>query len=252
MLKSIFYSNLRIGEFIQFIKQFLAFVQGGDPLALGIQDQYLALEQQWNELQQLFKKVLGSELTEVLEKQDERRDRAISGLRMYFDSFTYHMDPAKSEAARKLLEVIDRYGRGISRKNYQEESAIISGILKDWENDPELSEAITLLNADDWKEELKTANNEFDAVYRDRTSDLISVPEASATEMREPVMDAYRMLVNHLEAHTTLAQDKASYQHLAALLNKHIDQYNQLVISRSRGESESEDIDTGTSGDLDL
>jgi hypothetical protein len=225
----------------------LAFIQGGDPLALGIQDQYLALEQRWNELQQLFKKVLGSELTEVLEKQDERRDRAISGLRMYFDSFTYHMDKAKSEAARKLFEVIDRYGKGIARKNYQEESAIISGILKDWENDPELSQAITLLNADDWKEELKTANDEFDAVYRERTSDLISIPEASATEMREPVMDAYRMLVNHLEAHTTLAQDKASYQHLAALLNKHIAQYNQMVINRSRGESESEEKDTGTS-----
>jgi hypothetical protein len=125
MFKSIFYHNLRIGEFIQFIKQFLAFVKAGDPLALGIEAQYLALEKQWNELQLQFKKALGSKLTVVLEQLDERRDRAISGLRLHFESLTYHVDPTKKEAAQKLLDVIDKYGRGIARKNYQEESALI-------------------------------------------------------------------------------------------------------------------------------
>jgi len=247
MFKTIFYHNLRIGEFIQFIKQFLAFVKAGDPPALGIEAQYLALEKQWNELQLQFKKALGSKLTVVLEQLDERRDRAISGLRLHFESLTYHVDPTKKEAAQKLLDVIDKYGRGIARKNYQEESALIWGIIKDWESSAELTEALTLLNVVDWKEELKAANEAFDAMYRSRTNDLSTVPETSATELREPTMEAYRRLVSHLDAHATLAQDKAPYEHLAGVLNKHIEQNNQLVISRQSGELEEEEAAAETS-----
>ena len=136
-------------------------------------------------------------------------------------------------AGQKLLNVIDKYGRGISRKNYQEESAILSGILKDWDRGQELSQAISILGVADWKAKLHAANNAFDKVCRQRTGDLISIPEASsATELREPVMGAYGALTRHLSAHATLADDPKPYENLAALLNEHIEQYNQLVRNR--------------------
>ena len=142
MLNTILYRKLRIGEFIQFMKQFLAFCNESNPKLLGVSKQINELERSWKELEQLFKKVAGSDLTIVLEAQDERRDKAISGLRLFFESLTYHFDASKRDTGQKLLNVIDKYGRGISRKNYQEESAILSGILKDWDRDQELSQAI--------------------------------------------------------------------------------------------------------------
>ena len=89
-----------------------------------------------------------------------------------------------------------------------------------------------MLGVADWKDELHAANNAFDKTYRQRTSDLISIPEASATELREPVMEAYGELIQHLSAHATLAADPKPYKDLAALLNRHIEQYNQLVSNR--------------------
>ena len=81
MLNTIFYRKLRIGEFIQFIKQLLAFYKESNPKLLGVSKQVSELERNWKELEQLFKKVAGSDLTTLLEAQDERRDKAISGLR---------------------------------------------------------------------------------------------------------------------------------------------------------------------------
>ena len=232
MLNTILYRKLRIGEFIQFMKQLLAFCKESNPKLLGVSKQVSELERNWKELEQLFKKVTGSDLTTVLEAQDERRDKAISGLRLFFESLTYHFNASKRDAGQKLLNVIDKYGRGISRKNYQEESAILSGIIKDWDRDEKLSQAISMLGVADWKDELHAANNAFDKTYRQRTGDLISIPEASATELREPVMKAYRELNRHLSAHAILVEDPKPYEDLAALLNGHIDQYNQLVRNR--------------------
>ena len=45
-------------------------------------------------------------------------------------------------------------------------------------------------------------------------------------------MKAYRELNRHLSAHATLADDPKPYEDLTALLNAHIDQYNQLVRNR--------------------
>lgn len=232
MLKTIYYRKLRIGEFIQFIKQLLKFCQEKNPELLGVDKQVKTLEQRWNELEQLFKKDAGSELTITLEKQDERRDKAISGLRLFFESITYHFDTVKRKAGQMLLNVIEKYGKGIAKKGYQEESAILSGIVKDWDNDPANMEALRLLNVEDWKNELQGANDSFDEVYRQRTSELTNIPEASATELREPVMDAFREFAKHLSAHATLTEDAKAHEDLAALLNKHIEQYNQIVRRR--------------------
>ena len=98
MLNTIFYRKLRIGEFIQFMKQLLAFCKESNPKLLGVSKQINELERRWKELEQLFKKVTGSDLTTVLEAQDERRDKAISGLRLFFESLAYHFDTSKRDA----------------------------------------------------------------------------------------------------------------------------------------------------------
>lgn len=232
MLRTILYQKLRIAEFIQFIKQLLSFCLESNPERLGVDKQYKELENHWKELEQLFNLDAGSDFTAILQEKDEQRDKAISGLRLFFESFTYHFNLTKRKAGQKLLDVIDKYGKGIARKNYQEESAILSGILKDWNQNPEHMKAIGLLNVEDWKNELQAANDAFDEVYRQRTNDMINIPQASATELREPVMKAYRALAKHLSAHATLAEDAKPYENLVALLNKHIEQYNHMVLNR--------------------
>lgn len=232
MFTKIYLTRLRNGEFIQFHKQTLAFVFSANPEQLGISDQYKALEKEWKELKQLFKKQKGSELTEEIELADALRDRLTIGSRTFFESFTYFNDPAKAEAGALLLSSMDKYGTGIARMNYQEESAVISSIINDWETDRDIKQALKLLKADEWREELKKSNEDFDILYRKRTEDFAEIPDETASALKKPVIEAYKALLSHITAHATLAEDKSPYERLIDLLNSHIDQYNQLLKSR--------------------
>jgi hypothetical protein len=229
--------RLRNGEFIQFHKQTLAFVFDAGSLQLGINNQYNSLKEKWTSMQQLFEKQTGSDLTSEIELADLQRDKLVIGTRTYFESFTYHINPVKVAAGTLLLNSMDKYGTGISRKNYQEESAIISSIIKDWESNQHLAEAIDLLLAGEWMDALKEANEQFDTLYRRRTEDLITIPEESVTSMKTPVAEVYEKLTTHLVAHATLAQDPAPYTKLIDLLNQHIHQYRQLLLNRDHSGS---------------
>ncbi len=238
MFTSIHFPALRNGEFMQFYKQLLAFVLESDPTKLQVLAQYEALRTEWAALENLFKKDIGSDLTEEIESTDLRRDNSIVGLRSLFHSYTYHYDTKKVDSAQLLLDSIDKYGSGIARKNYQEESAIVSGILKDWEADAAAKAALKKLGAVEWQAELQKANETFELLYRQRTADLVGMPDLSFSTLRAPVIGAYRILITHLTAHATLASDQQPYEQLVRLLNKHIDQYQNLINQRTKSKVE--------------
>ncbi|MGL1889415.1 MAG: DUF6261 family protein [Reichenbachiella sp.] len=238
MFTNIYLNRLRNGEFMQFHKQTLAFVQEANPEKLAVLAQYDALDKEWKELENLFKKDVGSSLTKKIEESDLHRDNMIIGIRTIFQANTYHFEPKIAAAATMLLHSVDKYGSSLARKNYQEESAIISGLLKDWQEDEEAIQALQKVGASKWKEELQKANESFELLYRQRTVDLTNLPEGSFASLKAPVIEAYNALTAHLVAHATLASDKAPYNTLIDLLNTHIKQYQDLINKRKKGASE--------------
>ena len=80
MLKTIYFRMLWVNEFIQFLKIVISICKENDPVALNIDTRLESLEENFNNLESVFKKEQGSDLTEEIAALDERRDTALISL----------------------------------------------------------------------------------------------------------------------------------------------------------------------------
>lgn len=236
MIDSIDLQFLRNDEHLQLNKDVAALTLQNDPVALKIKAQYDALVLKNQELDGLYKKQTASELTQELEAIDDRRDRAISGLVLVADGYQYHFEVAKSQAASRLSANFKLYGGGIARQNLQSETNILSSIVTDLEEKPELVAALTTLGLTSWKEELKTANSLYGTTYLERTVQYSEVSKETLAAKREETNQVYYKLRQHIEANATLDETNEGYTKLINQINALIKQYNLVLEKRKKNE----------------
>uniref|UniRef100_A0AB33KWL9 Hemagglutinin n=1 Tax=Tenacibaculum sp. Pbs-1 TaxID=3238748 RepID=A0AB33KWL9_9FLAO len=186
-----------------------------------------------NRIDSLYQQVQGSTLTQEIITLDTRRDKAISGIKMILNGYENHFNEAIVSAAKTLLATINAHGTNIIRKSYQEQTAILDSISKDFETEPELIQAISLLDLTTWVAELKNANTEFSAKYIERVGETAASPENNIQELRTEASLTYRKLVLHIEAHATLSENEA-YPTLLNEVDVLAKQYNLVVDNRSK------------------
>lgn len=178
--------KLRNAEYLQYMKDFTGIINLNNPSSLNIDSRLSAFTSKTAELEALYKKALASDKTQELLLLDEKRDNAINGIYYFLLSQTYHYDTGKSQKAHLLLDSIALYGSGIARLNYQAETTTINNFLRDWENKPELTNAIAYFNLSDWMNELKKVNTDFNTVYLSRTQEYGDAnPETIRTKREE-------------------------------------------------------------------
>jgi len=241
MFSAIHYPRLRNNEFVQFIKNLIEIINANNPEVLKVIAQCEDLAALLTVLSALSKTNLGSTITLELQDIDTRRDSDLVGIEMQIKSFTYHFDQAKQEAALVLTDSLADFGPGISRMNYQAETGTIESLIKKWENEPKLIRAITTLSLTDWVKEMKTANILFNNRYLDRIKEDADAPEIKTIELRKQIIQSYRTLLAHLEAHATLSSETV-YSNTISQINLLIEQYNNLVAGRSKNKEEEEEI----------
>ena len=118
-------------------------------------------------------------------------------------------------------------------------------MTKDWENKPELADAIVLLNLRDWRDEIKRKNTEFDTLYTQRTQEYGGRTQDKLKNKREEVAQAYQVLVDNLNARNTL-DDTGKYTKVTNELNALSDQYTNMLHTR-QGRRGGEDEDESPS-----
>jgi hypothetical protein len=190
----------------------------------------------------LFKKQLASDVTDEIQALDLRRDNAINGITSLVWAYLYHYDPDIVKLASLLSNNLKLYGVGIARENYMAETALIKGVITDWENKPQLYQAVTDLNLTAWVAEMKTANNQFDEKYIARTKEYGSANPDTLLLKREETNAAYYELRKHIDARFIINEGSAVYKKAINELNALIDQYNVLLVTRlatSQGNSET-------------
>jgi hypothetical protein len=165
MIEKLKTGRLRLSESVQFYSDALTVCKNVNPAELNIQKPWSALDSSFALLNQSFKKDQASLLTGDLIAQDLRRDDAIICLRKLADSYTNHHDAAKQKAGNQLLMVIDKYGSGISRMNYQAETSVLEKLVADLQGNASYAAAVKLLGVDDTVAELKAANELFNKTY---------------------------------------------------------------------------------------
>lgn len=236
MIKSIDLHNLRNANYLQFQKDFLEIILRNNPEVLQIITKYKDLSDKTNELENLFKKVLANPISQELLVLDERRDAAVNGIYYIALGYSYHYEEDTKHAAEALLANFKLYGSGIARLNYQAETATINSLMNDWDNKPELSQAIDTLSLKAWKDELKSINTEFSTRYLDRTQDYGNATPENLKIKREETNTVYYALRDRINALHLLAETPPSpYCTVINQLNALIKQYNLLIITPAEG-----------------
>ncbi|HEY9115003.1 MAG TPA: DUF6261 family protein [Bacteroidales bacterium] len=238
---------LRNAEFIQFVNNVSSIIQTNDPAVLNVVAQLQAFKIKITELSGLFKNEQSSPLTEDVQLLDVRRDRSVTGLGAVIEGYTYYFQPEKAEAARLLQANMKLYG-AIARQNYQAETALISEMMNDWENKPELVAALTLLDLVDWKDELYFANNSFNETWLARTHEYATASPETLKQKRDETTAAYYELKKFLEAYATINSTVPVYHTTVNDLNALIEQYNAILNDRASSGGDNDEPSEGEPG----
>jgi hypothetical protein len=240
MIRRINYRRLWVSEFIQFLKDVISICTLSDPVRLNINSRLKPLEESVKELDAVFKKERGSDLTDEVATLDDRRDKAFLCLSMMIKAYGYHFDEAKLAAAEKIDALLDRYGTSIHKLNYQAETTTVSNLVNDLESDAELSVAVSTLELQPLVDELKTSNRLFHEKYIARAREVSQASEDSAVELRKTAIVQYLSLVDLIEAYVEISGPD-NYQELIKHLNEVIEKYNGTIAFRTRDEETEEE-----------
>ncbi|WP_103072394.1 DUF6261 family protein [Aquimarina sediminis] len=236
--------KFRNSEFIQYLIDVKKTVVQRDPQLLQIAPQTALLNEQVKAMDNVYKKQLGSTITQELEALDKLRDLAITGIRTTVEGYTYHHDTIKSNAGKLLLHSIDQYGSKIARQNYQTETTTLRNLTQDWITDPDLKIALSNLHLTEWAKELEKTNDSFNTKYLERNTEYALDSKINVTELRDNAKKSYDELINHIVAHATLTPSE-EYDIVIKEINTLTEQYNILVEKRET----STDSDNTTDGD---
>ena len=220
-------------------------MDGNNPATLVIVPQLTAFRSRISEAEALFIMPRESSYSPEIQALDTLRDSYFKGIYQVINGFTKHFDPRVRQAATLLSKNIKLYGPEINKLNYQAETSVIDSMTKDWENKPELADAIVLLNLRDWRDEIKRKNTEFDTLYTQRTQEYGGRTQDKLKNKREEVAQAYQVLVDNLNARNTL-DDTGKYTKVTNELNALSDQYTNMLHTR-QGRRGGEDEDESPS-----
>jgi len=225
--------QLRNAEYVQFLKDFVVIAKRNNPTELQFEAKHTDLKSKTAELDALFVKVMANENTQVLIDLDTERDNAINGISTLVTAYSYHFDATLRTAAQKIMDNLKLYGSGIARLNYQAETATISNIVVDWETKPALIEALSVLNLQDWKENLKNANERFNEVYLNRTQEYGNATPENLSAKRQEANVLYYALRDRINAlHTLVETPPSPYTTVINELNALVNLYVNLISNR--------------------
>ena len=239
MINTAILGKYRIQEFIQFTSNILMIVKQHGPDKLKIRSIYLPLVQNYERLQETYKRDTTNGLTPQITRLDDRRDRAIVCLRSIAEGYTYHFDEKLKAAGQLIVDCIDKYGSKLYQLNYNAETAALKNLGHDLHTDAACKAAIEELHLEWVVKEMDVANNRFEKLFVQRLG-AFSQDEAKTTkEWVQRTTDAYRTLMQHIDAHATLAPSK-EFTSLINHINENIEHFNVIVERRKGGAEEPE------------
>ena len=150
----------------------------------------------------------GNVLSLKLTDADKKRDDAYRALAGIVKAYTVFPEEEKADAALKLLHVIGKYGKGIDRLPYLQESGVLANLLQDLEL-AENKALLSLLHLDEWLMKLKEACTEFDSLFLNLESD-------------NSIQELFQNLANLIQAYE-IVYGADAYTALSAKINEAVD-----------------------------
>ena len=230
MITSTNLSMLRNLEHFQVMSNVLTYLKSEDLEELKLESFAAAFEAQLKAYDDVLVLERGNALSVKISLADAERDNALKALINVVKAYTLFPEDEKADAALRLSYVIGKYGSGIDRLPYLQESGVLANLLQDLEL-PENAEAIQLLHLEDWVVKLKEAAARFDGLFVSRESDNSTKLSGKVKEARQLVQAEFERLVLLLNA-WEMVYGTESYVSLAAKINEAVNYARQQVSRR--------------------
>jgi hypothetical protein len=234
--------SMRNNELLQFLKDVITRCERFDLTDLLLIELVTDFKNEVSSIENVYKKMTGSKLTDLIVAIDDKRDDAISGIKITCVGLQRHFAEDFVNAASLIIESYEPYNEPIAKLNYNAETAAIDSITKEWGSNTALSGAFATLNLSSWIDELKSLNASFKETYQNRVDDVLKNSGDSFSELREPVGQAYIKLCKRLNSYAEIGE-KEEYKELADGLNIIIKKYNSILIMRRARKDETEDTE---------
>lgn len=219
---------------VQFHRNQIDLVKGADKTKLKIPE--VAMEK-WdsevNEEVDLNETVAKSVHTKALLEKDAERDRLLTHLFGIIRFHRYSPTRATAAAAEKMEAIFGKYiAENIREEGFEDESGHIVGLLKDAA--PYTAE-ITTLGLTDTLSELKTVNEAYEALSKERRSDTVVSKRDAIRAVRPKTDESYDFVCRYIEAAYLFATSDDERTLIEDLVKK----MNRVVFDFKRSHKES-------------
>ena len=241
-------NNARNAEHYQFHSDVLSIVTVEVATAQkieGLRSEYAALFDKENTA---FIQNRAYESTKEVEAKDRVRDELFLYVKQTVDSNLYCPVAAKKAAAEKLSFAMKPY-RSANSKAFAENTAQVTNLVADFQSET-YAEYVELLGLTDAVDQLKTANNEFNAIYMGRSGEkLVRASTENMKSIRPKVDTAYRSLASAINALYQVNSLVTRSESTEAELGSLIDGVNGLIVQLHqtlslRGAGSTSDVNT--------
>ncbi len=181
-------------------------------------------------------------LTLKVNGADGRRDNSFRAFVTYVSACAKRLKPEWEAPCALLNGLIDLHGRTLYADSYTKQTSRMVKLFHDVENSPELKAAITIILADEWYAEMKTAATEFETVYDNRNASASAEPTVKTEDAFIDLRYAMQMLIKYVEVMESMNLN-AVFATIAHEFNGMISPLMVQVRARkTRSEKEKEEI----------
>lgn len=241
-------NNARNAEHYQFHSDVLSIVTVEVATAQkieGLRSEYAALFDKENTA---FIQNRAYESTKEVEAKDRVRDELFLYIKQTVDSNLYCPVATKKAVAEKLSFAMKPY-RSANSKAFAENTAQVTNLVADFQSET-YAEYVELLGLTDAVVQLKTANNEFNAIYMGRSGEkLVRASTENMKSIRPKVDTAYRSLASAINALYQVNSLVTRSESTEAELGSLIDSVNGFIVQLHqtlslRGAGSTSDVNT--------
>lgn len=218
-------AHYRNASLLTFLSTVVTICNKFDVEALKINTEVAKIATDVESLEALFSLAKKNDNTESLENLDARRDAATLSIQGIVECYARHFDKSYEDAAKAILKTFARHGKGITRQVYRDQTATTRSLINDFESDAIVSTALNKLHLTEWVQELKLANEAFDAVYVARNMELSVQPDQNFKDKKTMAIEDYRRLIDVLKAFNII-NPNGDYDKILKALNELVLKYN--------------------------
>ena len=234
-------SNLRNNEYTIFVNQLAQIAVKYQPETLHLTKSF----QKVNEMLPAIAKIKAQETSSALSNQlhdlDNQRDIFFNAIVAQAKTMSKLNLPTIKPHTDVLNSFLDKHGRDIATASLNAETQRLSNLLNDYEATPEVKTAVAGLNIKLLFDQLLIANNNFAALFLQRTEEDAATEKVDARAIRTETDKTLTAFLNAIE-YCSAEYDDKDYSPLANELNDLIAYYKTQIKARNTRRNSGKDV----------